>query len=718
MPFTRILLLAASLTLLTVARGAIKDTPFKQDLSIHYPVTPDLQDAEYLKLVVNRSGVPFVLTDKGVARLFDSTLALDRSFRPLADRKPLDLAVSNGELFYLYDDQLISNGAGGKILVRLPPGSFDRMAIANDGTALLVGGQAAALVRNGQLLPLAPPVPKGPKQVFAAHNDFLVSCNGTLFRLAGSQLISLRRIPDLTAVASRGSDLLIATSGGYFALNLQTLRDTLPLQTRLPGTNLTSLAVSSDALWAGTSRGVFRRNKDGRLDYYASRRWLLDDRVIDLQEDPNGDLLVLTAGGLNRIQFKTMTLAEKAAFYDRKIRERHIRFGFCSELRLRTPGDITSAEMIDTDNDGTWSNYYLASQAFRFGATKSEQARRNAWETFEALERLEAITGLDGFPARTFERAGFKFSDPDRWNPTRDGQWEWKGTTSSDEITAHTFGCAALWECVAKTPEEKARVSRFYDRIISHIVRNNLYLIDADGKPTLWGRWNPEYVNHYPPSIVDRRLNSAEIIGMLQFAYAITGNPTYSEKAVDLLTNYGYLANILSPMRGIQPTRGFVHEGHDMGDVWNHSDDLLGFVADWVLYRYALNDQLRAQYAASIRDHWEIEKPERCPLWSFVHASTGATDFDVTGALWTLRRYPLDLIDWSVSNSHRNDLTRLPSNFRGQETAELLPPGERRIMRWNGNPFVLDGGGDGHGELAGDEFLLPYWMARYLKIIE
>jgi hypothetical protein len=39
-------------------------------------------------------------------------------------------------------------------------------------------------------------------------------------------------------------------------------------------------------------------------------------------------------------------------------------------------------------------------------------------------------------------------------------------------------------------------------------------------------------------------------------------------------------------------------------------------------------------------------------------------------------------------------------------------------MRWNGNPFILDGGVDGRGELAGDEFLLPYWMARYLKIIE
>jgi hypothetical protein len=39
-------------------------------------------------------------------------------------------------------------------------------------------------------------------------------------------------------------------------------------------------------------------------------------------------------------------------------------------------------------------------------------------------------------------------------------------------------------------------------------------------------------------------------------------------------------------------------------------------------------------------------------------------------------------------------------------------------MRWNGNPFQIDGGDGGQHELAGDEFLLPYWMGRYLRIIQ
>jgi hypothetical protein len=274
-----------------------------------------------------------------------------------------------------------------------------------------------------------------------------------------------------------------------------------------------------------------------------------------------------------------------------------------------------------------------------------------------------------------------------------------------------------LYECAAKTKEEKARIATFISKIVDHILRNNYQLIDVDGKPTLWARWNPEYVNWFPHTVFDRRLNSAEIIGILQFAYAITGNETYKAKGMELLNKHGYLENIMNPMKNISFTKGYIHQGIELGTEWNHSDDLLAFDAYWILYRYAFNNDLKKKYAAAIRDHWEHEKHEKNPLWNFVYASTKPKDFDLEGALWTLRRFPLDMVDWTVQNSHRQDITKLPENFRGQQLKELLPPGERRITRWNGQPFVLDGGSGGHIELAGDEYLLPYWMGRYLKII-
>ena len=91
-----------------------------------------------------------------------------------------------------------------------------------------------------------------------------------------------------------------------------------------------------------------------------------------------------------------------------------------------------------------------------------------------------------------------------------------------------------------------------------------------------------------------------------------------------------------------------------------------------------------------------------------------AFDNDVSWPFtWYLREYPLDLITWTVQNSHRKDVDQLEANFREQHTKEVLPPDELRIARHNANRFVLDGGNGGRSEYsAGDIWILPYWMGR------
>jgi hypothetical protein len=78
----------------------------------------------------------------------------------------------------------------------------------------------------------------------------------------------------------------------------------------------------------------------------------------------------------------------------------------------------------------------------------------------------------------------------------------------------------------------------------------------------------------------------------------------------------------------------------------------------------------------------------------------------------------MDLRNWGMKNSHRKDIELLPANFRGQTTRELLPLGEIPLYRHNGQIFTLDSDGDGTSLIsAGDTWLLPYWMGRYLGII-
>lgn len=716
--FAKVILFVALALPQAMAAGA-PDTPFPQPVSVKYPLPPELAGS-VSKLGIDRDGIVYILTSKGLARLIGDKIVLDHSYRPLAGKSFRDINVADGDLYYLLEDEAGSNRRAGKYIYKLPkvdgfPSGFSRLAINLLNEMLLADSSTnLAWLKDGKVVSVDS-ISQRPVQLLGHTDSFLICTPGALVKFRSGKLETLFQGENLTSVALGGAITFIGSKNGLIVLNDGASPEVL---TRIPVTNITRLAFHGSTLWAATPRGVWRMTRDGSFNYFASKRWLDSDEVLDIAIDPDGNAFALTATGLNKIEFRFMTLAEKAAWYETKIRQRHIRYGFCSELRLRTPGDITTAEMIDTDNDGTWSNYYMASQAFHFGATGDEQARQNAWETFEALERLESINPIGGFPARTFERTGFKVSDPERWHERGDGIWDWKAHTSSDEIIAHTFGSAVLYETAAKSEGEKQRIASFFSKVLDHIIKNGWYLIDVDGKPTLWARWNPEYVNWFAPTIYDRRLNSAEIIAMLQFGYAITGKELYKEKAYELMDKHGYLENILLPMAKIAYTPGYKHQGIEMGNEWNHSDDLLGFVCYWTLYKYAFTDELRRKYAAAILDHWQIESAERNPMWSFVTAATGAGDTDIDGALWTLRGFPLDMIDWSVVNSHRGDITRKQPNFRHQQLEELLPPFERRITRWNSHPFVLDGGSGGRNELAGDEFLLPYWMGRYLKLIQ
>ena len=47
-----------------------------------------------------------------------------------------------------------------------------------------------------------------------------------------------------------------------------------------------------------------------------------------------------------------------------------------------------------------------------------------------------------------------------------------------------------------------------------------------------------------------------------------------------------------------------------------------------------------------------------------------------------------------------------------------FPPDERSGVRWNQNPYQMDGGNGGRSEADAAGYLLPYWMGRYHGFID
>jgi hypothetical protein len=257
-------------------------------------------------------------------------------------------------------------------------------------------------------------------------------------------------------------------------------------------------------------------------------------------------------------------------------------------------------------------------------------------------------------------------------------------------------------------PDESERVAirRAAGRIAAHLLDHGLELVGFGGRVTRWGKYSPAYFQTEEGK-EDQALNSLELLSHLRVAYHITGEQRFLTAYRELIQRRGYLENV---------TRGPRQAPHEV----NYSDEELAFLSFYPLIGYEDDPGLRAQFQAALTRFWRSCEAERNPLWNFIYAaSTGASDYDAPEALGTLERIPLDTIYWTVKNSQRVDLPRAPTTdrFREQQSLRALPPNERGVMKWNGNPFQLDWLSGGRAEDDGAFFLLPYWLGRFHKLL-
>src|SRR5690625_7168400 len=96
-----------------------------------------------------------------------------------------------------------------------------------------------------------------------------------------------------------------------------------------------------------------------------------------------------------------MARQDKVDYFHDRVRKRHLRLGLIGETRMSVPGDVTTTQLVDTDNGGPWTSFYMGSEIFRYAATGNRVARANAVERCLSYERLLSINNRYGFPART-----------------------------------------------------------------------------------------------------------------------------------------------------------------------------------------------------------------------------------------------------------------------------------------------------------------------------
>ncbi len=704
------------------------DTLFSQEYHVPYSVGTSRTANNVFSIAVDRADNIWIGTEAGVFRLKKG----EKTWQALLDSAAMGptFAIENGPDGSMWvgtwNGLYRSTKSGLKKVagIRQPISAI----CVTPKEVLALGPDANWRFRNGQLQSLRIPISRAVRAAISDRKGGTWIATGmglvhwksdTLLLFQSTKQLLSAEVNDV--LVTRDGALWVAQTGGITVYRKgKRVRD-FSTGSHLPNLTVRALAEGPDGrIWAGTEYGLARF--DGReWSVRLSRRWLLNNHVWDVAFDSQGTAWVATAGGVSAIYTRRLTLAQKFAHYHRIVLKRHIRPpGFIGSCRLAAPGDTLHWKPEDSDNDGLHTGRYLAMESLRYAATGNPDARERARKAFHAMLQLQTITRTPGFFARsiipvtwkTMHDANRHFTEKQwalehvknprnkrvekRWRLSADGKHLWKGDTSSDEMTGHMFGYLFYYDLAADKAEKKL-VRNLVCRIMDTIIRDGFVLKDIDGTHTKWAVWSPKLLNHDPDWAAERGINSLEMLSYLKAAFHISGNKKYERVYRNLIKKHHFAEN--------------ARHAKTYNPAWRtHIDDGLLPLVYPALFLYEKDPDLIKIYQESLDWWYDGVKRDRTPLVDFVYALCTGKPTQLDDTLFALRDAPLDLINWRVDNSRREDVRLVHSeSFEGFQTNRWLPPSERG---WNHNPWDPVQGNGGYSEEDANWWMLGYWLGR------
>ncbi len=717
--------------------GIYTDVPFIQETHIGFRVSNNPADNEVRSISVDKEANVWIATASGVfVKKPDS-----REWHPIIsgkERGPAyavtvtekgDVLLGTWDGIYRFSNHQLKKDEGVK-----PPIS----KICNDGTGNFALGPYGIWRFTGNKW--EPQQYRIARSVRDAKTDLdgnlWVATEAGLYQCKDGKTKLYQDVSDLISCYARtisfdpNGNLWVGVLGGVSVRNGDRLIKNITTKEGIPSAHVNCIRQSPDGvMWVGTNVGVVRYSRDGSHSLRFSKRWLTDDKVNDVAFDGEGNAWIGTANGVSEIKRGKMTLEDKKNNLYAQLMRKNMRDPWtCGVLRLDIPGDTASWHNSDDDNDGEYTSGYLAMESFRYAVTKDKDAKIKARKAFEFLKFLQTVTETEGFFARsvvptnwTYVNDGNRSYSPQevaeelvrdprykpvetRWRKSKDGKWLWKGDTSTDEMDGHMMGYFYYYELVADQ-QEKALVRDHVKKIIDHLIETKYNLVDIDGLPTHWAIWSPEQINHDPEWASERSINSFELLTYLKFAEHLTGDEKYEKEYRRLIDKEGYLDNV-SHLNQKNP-------------AWQIYFDrtLEGYLFP-ILLKYETDSKLKAFYS-KLYDEWLANQPSGENLINnLTYTYATGKKVNVSQTLDFLIDTPLDLMDWPIDHTLREDVQIVRSPILEEVQISELPPASiRATVRWDKNPWSAKQG-DLRMVREPVFWLWPYWMARYNRIIE
>jgi streptogramin lyase len=716
---------------------SVPDLPFAQEFHDGYNIGTNLLDNQVRGIVSDKLGNIWIATASGVFRKQPQA----RNWEPIItgeDRGPAYsvIANENGDVLlgtwdgiYRFSHAKLTKEEGVEAPIsKICKDGNGNYALGPNGIWRYLSGKWVK-----QNLKVARTVRDA---ITDASGNLWVATQNGLYRFTNGKSRLFQDVSELISCYARAvsvdhqGNVWAGAMGGVTILHDDKLLKNLTTQEGIPSVHINCIRQSPNGtMWVGTNMGVVRYAKDWSHSLRFTKRWLTDNKVNDITFDQEGNAWIATDKGVSKILARQMTLSDKADEFYHHLMTKNMREPWiCGSLRLDIPGDTASWQHSDDDNDGEYTSGYLVMESFRYAVTKDPDAKRKARKAFDFLKSLQTITGTEGFFARSIvpsnwtevndinktytkkEIAEELVADPRfkpveiRWHKTADGKWLWKNDTSPDEMDGHMMGYFFFYELAANA-EEKVLIRNHVKKIMDQLIKTNYNLVDVDGTHTHWGVWSPDKLNRDPDWASERSINSFELLAYLKFAFHLTDDQKYEKEYRRLIKDEGYLENV-SRLNKKNP-------------AWQIYFDrtLEGYLFP-ILLRYERDPKLKLFYNQLIEEWMAIQPSGENLMNNLNYAFATGKKINVPQTIEFLKDTPLDLLDWPIDHTLREDVQVVRSPILEEvQIAELPPASERATVRWDRNPWSAI-----QGDLKKVRepvfWLCPYWMARYLEIIQ
>lgn len=300
-------------------------------------------------------------------------------------------------------------------------------------------------------------------------------------------------------------------------------------------------------------------------------------------------LLQLQSQKVNEFPSKSDPLYKKVDMYDKLMLGNHWNEGAIMQHVIFPPAGLdrpiigSQADCLDPTSE------MLAAYSHKYAITKNEEDRKIANRIFEAVLKLERVTGVSGLVARSFNKTDKplwheKVMWYDEWHESSSMPgYRWLGDLSADKFTSIFYGVGTFWELCADEKYKK-KAAGLLDRFIGRVVDNNFKLTDLDDKMTLWG--------NFCPDLPHQSLNSLEMLAALKVTYKITGKERFNAAYHMLIDRYHYDDD------QINSKILFPEEWRNVGDDYHAARSL------YMLMRFEDDPDLLNKYRMNLNRHW------------------------------------------------------------------------------------------------------------------